>query len=262
MKYQEITFDIKNGIAYVEFNRPDTKNALTKLMVEELRDCFEQCNYDKSIRAVLIRGAGGCFCTGGDLKEMQSALMGGKVDSRSLQLVAGEAILRLRNIRKPTIALVEGAAIGSGLCFMLACDLAYAAEDAKMSFAFAPMGFVPDLGAVNFLLASAGTVRTTELLMTGKRFTGIQAKEWGIVTDAFPKEQLEDKVLKIAEQMAVGPTVAYSNLKALINRVAFQNLASSLENEIEYQYICNQTDDNLEAIVSYIEKRKPVFQGR
>ena len=144
----------------------------------------------------------------------------------------------------------------------MACDFSIAEETAKMVFAFVNIGFVPDGGAAYMLSKAVGPNQATELLMSGKRFSGAQAKEWGIITEAVPREQLEETVQKYISKYSKGPGVAYAQIKKLLMSVNYQELNACMQNEVDAQYVCSLTADHKEAVTAFVEKRKPVFQGR
>ena len=144
----------------------------------------------------------------------------------------------------------------------LACDFSIAAEDTKMVFAFVNIGFVPDGGITYMLSRAVGTVRATELLMSGRKFTAAEAKSWGMITEAVPKEELEATVQRYIRKYSTGPSVAYANIKALINRTCYSELNFCMQNEVPAQYACSTSDDHREAVTAFVEKRKPAFTGR
>jgi 2-(1,2-epoxy-1,2-dihydrophenyl)acetyl-CoA isomerase len=224
--------------------------------------------FDASVRVVVIRGAEGCFCAGGDI-----SMMAAKAENLKKSILPKENpsanMIRLNNVattiremEKPVIAHLEGAVAGAGLAIAMACDFSYAAEDCKMLFAFVKLGLVPDTGSVHMLAHRVGIPRATELLMTGKTFSGADAASWGIITGAFPADALDAYVEKTAYGLAKGPTLAYAKIKALLNRATATGLQESMLNETEYQMILNRSEDHLEAIEAFMAKRPPAFQGK
>lgn len=257
----DVLFDLRGNVAYITINKPELFNPVTVEVMQDLTQCLNYCEYDQDIRVIVLRGAGGNFTAGGNIKGMKERLDKGintiKVGIRS----GGEFIMRLKTISKPTIAWIEGAVAGVGMSIAMACDFSIAEENAKMVFAFVNIGFVPDGGAAYLLSKAVGPTLATELLMSGRRFSGMQAKAWGIITEAVPKEKLEETVNGYIEKYANGPGVAYAQIKRLLQNVNYAELNACMQNEVEAQYICSLTEDHKEAVNAFIEKRKPVFKG-
>jgi Enoyl-CoA hydratase/carnithine racemase len=261
VNYEHILFDVHDNVGYITLNRPEKRNPIPNPAKSELLEVFDICDFDDSIRAVVIRGAGGNFSAGGDLNAMQERIQKGERGTRLNCRLAGEMNWRLRNVQKPTIAWVEGAIAGAGICLALSCDFQVVAEDAKMVFAFVNIGYVPDSGATYFVTRAIGTVRATELFMSGKRFTGREAAEWGLFTEAVAADKLEERVKQYIEKYSHGPTKAYANIKTMINRAQYADFVAGMQSEIECQGECEQTEDFKEAVNAFFEKRKPVFKG-
>ena len=153
------------------------------------------------------------------------------------------------------VGVLEGAVAGVGMSITLACDFSIVEETAKMVFAFVNIGFVPDGGVTYLLSRLVGPNKAAELLMSGKRFTGAQARDWGLVTEAVPKEQLEETVRGYIKKYANGPSVAYAQMKRLLFNAAFPELNACMQNEVEAQYVCSLTEDHREALTAFVEKR-------
>ncbi len=262
MNFQNIIFEVVGSTAYITINLPDKRNPVNNTTKAELLEAFDACDFNDEIRAVVLRGAGGVFSAGGDLAAMKARIDAGERGTRISCRLGAEMNLRLRNIKKPTIAYVEGAVAGSGMCLALSCDFQIVSEDAKMSFSFVNIGYVPDSGATYLVTRAVGTVRATELLMSGRRFTGREAADMGLVTLAVPHSEMEAKLTEYIEKYSNGPTTAYGFIKTMINRASFAAYADGMESEIEYQGICEQTDDFKNAVTSFFEKKKPSFTGK
>ena len=262
MEYQNILFRTDRNTAYITLNRPENRNPISNDMKKELLDVFDICDFDPAIRAVVIRGAGGTFSAGGDLGAMRQRMEEGRLGTKISCRLGAEMNQRLRNLRKPVIAWVEGAATGSGISLALSCDFQIVGEHTKMAFSFVNIGYIPDSGAVYLVTRAVGTVKATELFLSGRRFSGREAADMGLVTLAVPEEQLEETVDKYVKKYAQGPTVAYGYIKSLMNRTPFHDYAVGMESEIEYQGICEQTADHKEAVYAFFEKRRPDFQGK
>ena len=262
MDLKHVDFEVKDGIGFITMNHPEKMNAFTLEGACSLTECLDYCSDSDAVRAVVIRGANGNFCGGGDIKGMKY-----KVDHDCCEtrpgLRANNAVVRAAlNCEKPIVAWIEGACAGGGVSLALSCDIAIAQEDSKFVFAFVNIGFVPDMGS-NLLLARAiGKVKATELVMLGNRFTGRDAADWGIITKAVPTEALEAEVMNTARKLAAGPTLAYARIKKLINRVQYEHLDTIMANEGEYQQQLCKSAADAEAIRAFFEKRHPVFQGK
>lgn len=257
-----VLFDVRESVAYITLNDPAQMNPVTAEVMRDLIQCLNYCERESDVRAIVLRGAGGNFTAGGNVKGMKERLDKGINTTKSGIRSGGEFIMRLKTISKPTIAWIEGAVAGVGMSMAMACDFSIAEETTKMVFAFVNIGFVPDGGVAYMLSKAVGPARATELLMSGKRFSGAQAKEWGIITEAVPKEQLEETVQKYIKKYAQGPSVTYAQIKRLLLSVNYQELNACMQNEVEAQYVCSLTEDHREAVNAFVEKRKPTFQGR
>ena len=262
MEYRNIMFEAAEHTAYITLNRPESRNPISNEMKQELLDAFDICDFDPSIRVVVIRGAGGTFSAGGDLAAMRKRIEEGKLGTRISCRLGGEMNQQLRNLKKPVIAWVEGAATGSGISLALACDFQIVGEHTKMAFSFVNIGYIPDSGAVYLVTRAVGTVKASELFLSGRRFSGREAADMGLVTVAVPEDQLEETVSRYVEKYAKGPTVAYGYIKTMMNRTPFHDYAVGMESEIEYQGICEQTEDHKEAVNAFFEKRRPEFRGK
>ncbi len=260
--FQHVLFEVKDQVGYITLNHPEKRNPINIDTHRELKECFDLCDYDEKVRAVVIRGAGGNFSAGGDLNAMKTRIDSGVRGTRQVCRAGAETNLRLRNPRKPVIAWIEGAVAGAGLALAMACDFQIIDEQSKCLFAFVNIGFVPDSGTTYFLTRAAGTVRATDLLMSGRKFTGKEGADWGLFTEAVPSDHLESRVRQYVEKYSNGPTVAYGNIKAMINRAQFGSFADGLEAEVECQGECELTEDYREAVTAFLEKRKPQFNGK
>mgnify|MGYP000902535732 FL=1 len=257
-----VLFLVHEHVAYITLNKPEQLNPVTAEVMQDLSQCLNYCEQEDEIRAVVLRGAGGNFTAGGNVKGMKERMDKGINTTKSSIRNGGEFIMRLKTISKPTIAWIEGAVAGVGMSMAMACDFSIAEETAKMVFAFVNIGFVPDGGSTYLVSKAVGPVKATELLMSGKRFSGAQAKEWGLITEAVPKEQLEQTVQTYIEKYAKGPSVAYAQIKRLLMSVNYSELNACMQNEVEAQHMCSLTQDHREAVTAFVEKRKPDFQGR
>lgn len=266
MELKTMLLEKSDGIAFITFNDPKHRNVVSSETAAELEWCLDDCSDDPKVRVIVLRGAGEFFSAGGNINTMKE-----RVDIASTEAYEaygngirklGKVVMRIRNIRKPVIASMHGAAAGGGLNLALGCDLKIAAEDTKFVFAFVNIGLIPDVGGPLPLIRAIGVPRATELMMTGRRFSAQEAYEWGLINEVVPADQLEAATMKLAAKLAKGPTKSYGYIKAMVNRVAYSGLELELDNEAEYQVLCAQTEDHKEGVYAFLEKRKPVFKGR
>lgn len=262
MSFENVLFEKRCNVAYITLNRPEKRNPINIDTHRELRECFDICDYDDDIRAVVIRGAGGNFSAGGDISAMKARIDAGVRGTRKVCRVGAETNLRLLNVKKPVIAWIEGAITGAGISLALSCDFQIISESAKCAFSFVNIGFVPDSGAAYLVTRALGTVRAKELMMSGRFFSGREAADWGLFTEAVPAEELEARVEKYIKKYANGPSIAYAGIKTMINRAQYAAYADGMQTEIDAQGACERTEDYEEAVNAFLEKRKPEFKGR
>lgn len=266
----------ENGIAIVTLNRPDKLNALSAEMYHELAEQFSALGNDDETRAVILTGAGRAFCAGGDVKDMaagREALGGSGGDGRrsaAYLLARGVEILResqratsyvLHTMPKPTIAMVNGHAVGAGLSLALACDLRIASDRAKFGTVFRNVGFSGDFGGSYFLPRLVGIGKARELYFTGEIIDAEEAYRIGMVNRVVPHERLEEETMELAHRLATGPTLAYARMKENLNRSEHCDLLTLLDQEALNMRLSGMTNDHREAAKAFVEKRQPTFTG-
>lgn len=262
MDFQAIRYKVQDSAAFITLDEPRKRNPLSKRVKQELCHAFDLCDKDTSVRVVVIRGAGGFFSAGGDATEKKEAIDKGIFLAREACELGAATNLRLRQIRKPTIAWVEGVIAGSALTLALACDFQIVSSDTVCTFAFVNMAIVPDCGSTYIVTHALGTTRASDLLLSGRRFTGQEGAQWGLFTEAAPPDALESRVLSYIETYKNGPTVAYASIKELINQVQYAELMHSCALETSCLERCEQTEDYKIAVSSFLEKKTPHFIGR
>jgi enoyl-CoA hydratase/carnithine racemase len=233
-----------DGVAMVTFNRPARLNALTFDGYRALRDTFRGFASEAGVRAVLLRGAGEGFCSGGDRETIVAALadMNGP-DILAFTRLAGDTVLAMRELEKPIVAAVGGAAVGAGAVLALAADFRVASERARFGFVFARLGLSgADMGAAWLLPRMVGLARATELLMLGHVIDGDVADKFGLINYFVPHADLETTARVLAAKLAAGPTDAHAVTKRMLNREAHLDLAAALEAEAQAQATCLQSD--------------------
>ncbi len=248
--------------ARILLNRPDALNAWNEHFGRDLLDAVTTLGDDKSVRAVLITGAGRGFSSGADLKEQRGSGEDGLPDlSARLKEIYHPVITGLREMPKPIVAAVNGPAVGIGCSLALACDLIVAAESAYFLLAFVNIGLVPDGGSTAFLPARIGYARAAEMAMLGERVPAEQALEWGLVNRVVPDGELEGASTALLELLANGPTRSYAGSKQLLNRRVYADLAGQLQAEADAQKGQGHSKDFIEGVMAFVEKRAPVFTG-
>jgi 2-(1,2-epoxy-1,2-dihydrophenyl)acetyl-CoA isomerase len=257
----------KDGVAVLTMNRPERRNALSTDMLKALGSVLEACEADAEVGAVVLTGAGGAFCAGGDVKGMNERNTGGTpadIDTRiHLQRLSQRASAgRLYKMPKPTLAALPGAAAGAGLALALACDLRIAAENAVMTTAFARVGFSGDYGGTYFLTRLVGTAKAREMYFLSERIDMPEALRLGLVNWVVPADQLEKKAMEIARRLASGPRIAYRYMKENLNRAAAGEWDECLDLEATHHIHTGMTEDHREAARAFVEKREPVFRGQ
>src|SRR5262245_20438043 len=222
---QDLLAHVEDGVATLTMNRPDRRNALSAAMLEALAKTLAECETASDIGAVVLTGAGGAFCAGGDVKGMAESHKGGEpldIDTRihrqrlSQRATAG----RLYDMPKPTIAALPGAAAGAGLALALACDLRIAADNAVITTAFAKVGFSGDYGGTYFLSRLVGTAKARELYYLSDKVEMHEAERLGLVNRVVPAQALMTEAMTLAKHIASGPRVAYRYMKENLNRAS------------------------------------------
>ena len=266
----ELLAELDANVAVVTLNRPHARNALSDELSPALRRLLPKLAEDPDVRSLLITGAGTAFCAGGDVKGM-----GGRPRSANAEAprTKEEAIedLRIRQITltgalydfpKPTLAALPGPAAGAGLSIALACDLRIAAQSAFITTAFANIGLSGDYGASFFLTQLIGTARARELFFGSERVGADRCEALGIINRVVPDDRLRADALAWAHQLAAGPTVAFKFMKQNLDRALRADLHTCLAHEAQGLVACASTSDHKEAVASFVEKRKPTFQGK
>lgn len=251
------------AVATVRLNRPDTRNALTTELKVALRDSLEEVAADTAVRAVVLASSGPAFCVGQDLGEHAEAL---RADPTTALDTVPEHYSRiaaaLAGMAKPVVAAINGACVGAGLGFALACDLRIAVAGTTFATAFAGIGFAGDSGLSASLPHAVGVARATELMMLGEPFTAEQARDWGIVREIVAAEDLDVSAHALATRLAAGPTRAFAEMKEAIALGAVSPLATVLEHEGAAQARLGTTEDHRLAVDAFLAKQRPEFGGR
>lgn len=260
---------VEDGVGTITMNRPERRNAMSGEMNTALARTLADFEVDDDVGCVVLTGAGGAFCAGGDVKGMASGGDGGgsggaspdaRVHRQRLSHRATSG--KLYEMPKPTLAAIGGPAAGAGLSLALACDLRYATEGAVLTTAFAKVGFAGDYGGTWFLTRLVGSGKARELYYLSDRLSAEDAVELGIVNAVFPAASYEDDVAAVARRLADGPRIAYRYMKENLNRAVHGELGECLDLEATHHLRTGATEDHREAAAAFVDKRPPVFTGR
>jgi 2-(1,2-epoxy-1,2-dihydrophenyl)acetyl-CoA isomerase len=264
-----------DGVALITLNRPQSLNAMGGELMPLLHRYLAECVGDDSVRCVVLTGAGRAFCAGGDVKAMATGSDAAARTERGLsaaaELARGVEGLRdaqrrssyvLHTMPKPTIAMVNGHAVGAGLSLALACDLRVASDRAKFGTVFRNVGFSGDFGGSYFLTRLVGTERARLLYFTGEIIDAEEALRIGMVSRVVPPEKLEEETMSLASSLAAGPALAFARMKENLNRAATADLLTVLDQEALNMRLSALTNDHREAARAFVEKRKPTFTGQ
>jgi enoyl-CoA hydratase len=262
--------DVSDGVAVLTFNDPERRNAMSQAMGETLSDHAARLRRDESVRALVLTGAGRAFSAGGDLGMIGARADAGASDpggaprraNRDQMRAFYQLFLAVRDVPFPTIAALNGAAIGAGLCVALACDLRIAAREAKLGLNFTRLGIHPGMGATWTLPRLVGPAMAAELVYTGRIIEGAEAERIGLVNRAVPREDVREAALGLAREIAVSAPVAVRGSKQALARSADASLEDQLSFEAARQAECFETGDIREGLRAVREKRDPRFEGR
>lgn len=262
MKYQMLEFDIQSNVAWITINRPAALNAINLQAVKELYDIANRCGADKSVRAAVLTGTGDrAFCSGGDVADF--AAHADTIDTLVKEMTGylHMAVSRFAWMRAPLIGAINGVAAGGGFSLALACDLAIAADTAKLTSAYTRIGFTPDGSSTFFVSRLVGRRRAMELLLTNRTLSAQEALDWGLVNRVVPAAELIAETRRLAEQLAHGPTRAHGGIKKLLQMAPVDSLESQMERETRFIAEMSASADGLEGTRAFVEKRKPNFTG-
>ena len=264
MSYADITYEVQDAVGLITLNRPAKLNAMSWSTWAELETAFAEADRDDAARALVITGAGRGFSAGTDLTAAPGApshprpIEGRNGTLRSRHLGTEQ----LYHLQKPTIAAVNGVCVGAGLSLALACDIRIAAEAARFSAIFVKRGLNADTGSSWFLPRVVGAEQAMRMLFTGAMVPSAEALAMGLVSEVVPTEEVRDRALELAGEIAHGPSVAVEIMKRMVREGATLSLRQHVELEEHLQRITFETEDFAEGGKSFIEKREPVFRGR
>jgi enoyl-CoA hydratase len=259
MGFETIVVTVKEGIATITLNRPQQMNALNRQMFRELDVAFDQVASDPGARVVVITGSGDrAFAAGADIREFVGM---GPVEALDFSRNAQRIYRKLETMAKPTIAAVNGFALGGGCELMMACDIAYAADTAKMGQPEINLGIIPGAGGTQRLSRLVGKQKAKELEMTGDMLSAQEALQIGLVCKVVPAAELTAEVQKLCAKILSKSDVALRMVKEAIEAGAQVDLASGTAIEAKAWSLCFTTEDHVEGTQAFLEKRKPNFKG-
>ncbi len=252
-----------DGVATISLNRPERKNPLTFDSYAELRDTFRTLVYTPDVKAVVITGEGGNFCSGGDVFEIIQPLT--EMNMRGLLTftrMTGDLVKAMRAAPQPVISAIDGVCVGAGAIIAMASDLRYATPEAKTAFLFVRVGLAGcDMGACAILPRIIGQGRASELLFTGRSMSAEEGRAWGFFNDLHPADEVLGAAQAMAAKLAAGPNFAHMMTKTMLNQEWNMSIEAAIESEAQAQAICMQTEDFRIAFEAFANKAKPSFIG-
>ena len=258
---EPVLLDIADGVAWLTLNRPDAGNAVSLALVESLHEAVLGCAADRTVRAVLLAGAGPRFCVGGDLAEFSKTGDGLAGHLRKVTTFLHAAISGLARLDAPVVAAVQGSAAGAGMSLACACDVVVAAESSKFVMAYTRIGLSPDGSGTWFLPRLVGWRRAGELMLTNRTLTAAEARDWGIVTTVVPDGEVAGAASALANDLAAGPTRAFGSVKRLLRLSATESLETQLQHETDEIATNAAGHDGSEGMKAFLEKRPPTYEG-
>ncbi|MCY4514603.1 MAG: enoyl-CoA hydratase-related protein [Candidatus Tectomicrobia bacterium] len=266
----ELLESLEDGVLTLTINRPHAHNTLSTSLSHSLSDALVRAEDNADVRCIVLTGAGGIFCAGGDVNDQASGnIAGDETDPEAAQVAMVKTIRDgmemsrlLREIPKPTLAVISGAAAGAGLALALACDLRFCLDTAKLTTAFAKLGLSGDSGGAYFLPQLVGTAKARELYFMADVISGREAYEIGLVSRVASAETFEEESQAFARHLAGLPTVALGYMKMNLNAAEHMPLSDVFDLEAENIVRCMKTEDHKQAAQAFLKKEPPVFKGR
>ena len=257
--YRNILVEKQDGVVTVTLNRPESLNAMTADMGDEVTRLVQELRQDQDARVLILTGAGRAFCAGGAKGNLQSRTAGGNAEPPK---VFYKRFLALRQLEIPTIAAINGHAVGAGFCVALACDMRVAAADAKMGLNFVRLGIHPGMAGTYTTPRIVGMAKACEIIFTGKLYTGEEAYVLGLVNRVVPGGKVVDEALTLAREIAANAPIAVRLAKKALYKGDDVLLDAAIEIESEYQAYTWTTEDAKEGVTAMTEKRTPTFRGK
>ena len=260
---EHFLWSVEGGVGTITLNRPERKNPLTFDSYAELRDLFQRLRHADDVKAVLIHGAGGTFCSGGDVHE----IIGPLIELKAPELLmftrmTGDLVKAMRHCPQPVVAAIDGVCAGAGAIIAMASDLRLGTARSKTAFLFNRVGLAGcDMGACNVLPRIIGQGRASELLYTGRALGGEEAERWGFFNRLCTPEAVVDEARKLVQELVAGPTFANGITKSMLHHEWAMDVDQAIEAEAQAQALCMLTEDFGRAYRAFAAKQKPVFEG-
>jgi enoyl-CoA hydratase len=259
MAYENILFEVQDGVGILTFNRPKALNALNPATLEEVNDVIDKIRNDDAVRVLVLTGAGEkAFVAGADISEFPKM---NPLQARLFAERGQEILFKLESLPKPVIACINGFALGGGCELAMSCDFIYASDKAKFGQPEINLGIIPGFGGTQRLSRLVGRAKAKELCMTGEMIDAQQAKELGLAAKVFPADQLIEETLKVAKQLAAKSPSALRAVKFVTDRGFDVDLKNGCALEAEAFGNAFASQDSREGVAAFLEKRKPVFKG-
>jgi enoyl-CoA hydratase/carnithine racemase len=257
------SWSLQDKVATITLSRPERRNPLTFDSYAELRDTFRLLDRTPQVKAVIITGAEGNFCSGGDVHDIIGPLT--KMDVMGLlnfTTMTGDLVKAMRACPQPIVAAVDGTCAGAGAILAMASDIRIATPRAKTAFLFVRVGLAGcDMGACAILPRLIGHGRASELLYSGRVMSAEEGERWGFFNRLVPETELLERALQMARDLASGPTFAHAMTKKMLHREWNMGIEDALDAEAQAQALCMQTEDFRRAYRAFAEKKQPVFEG-
>ena len=262
MNYSTVRSERVGDVGVITLDRPEKMNAINRALINDLDAAIHQ-NEEDGVRALILTGAGRGFCAGADLTAKPGE---GHIPGNETLLKKGMPLgypsLLLRRFPRPTIAAVNGAAVGAGFGLALACDIRIASESARFSAIFAKRALTPDYGCTQLLPMAVGMSRAMELMYTGDIIDAREAERIGLVNYVIPDDEFTEYTMQFAQKLASGPSVAHAMTKRMAYSAHTRDLEEQLWIEGQASQVSGMSEDRAEGVKAFLEKREPVFQGR
>ncbi|MEJ8811592.1 enoyl-CoA hydratase family protein [Variovorax ureilyticus] len=260
---KHFSWSFEDGVGTVTLNRPERKNPLTFDSYAELRDLFRALYFATDVKSIVVTGAGGNFCSGGDVHEIIGPLTKMQMpELLEFTRMTGDLVKAIRHCPQPIVGAIDGVCAGAGAMIALACDIRYGSPSTKTAFLFTRVGLAgADMGACALLPRVIGQGRASELLFTGRAMNAQEGLAWGFFNALHEGDALLDAATAMARELAQGPTFAHGMTKTMLSQEWAMTIDQAIEAEAQAQAICMQTEDFKRAFEAFAAKRKPVFEG-
>lgn len=252
---------IEDELAHLTLDRADKRNALSRTLIEQTRACLDEARAAEA-RSLLLTAEGPSFCAGGDVEWMRSRVDDPKATREAMDEHLGPLIEELDSFPAPSVAAVQGAAIGAGLGLALACDVTIVGEDAVLGATHTRLGLTPDAGTSWWLTRCLGPKRALDLILGARTFSGAQAHEWGLISEAVASGDVDEVAWARARSLARGPTRALRTARQLVRDATDAPLSQMLRREAAAQEAMYHTEDQTEGVQAFLEDREPSFEGQ